>query len=228
MLLFFKKEVLLLWPGGVDNPVGRGPPGFMDLGSVTSLLPVLLQVLLIDLVLAGDNAVVIGLAVNGLPLAQRRTAIWAGIAGATVIRIGFALIALRMLAIIGLTLAGGILLLWVVWKSARELRGTGHTGAAVKKAGNMRSAITRIIVADISMSLDNVLAVAGAARQHPTVLALGLLVSVALMGVAANLVAKLLTKFRWLAWVGLAIVLYVSLTMIYQGSFDVLHHVSKL
>jgi len=199
----------------------------MDFSQIAVLLPVLLQVLLIDLVLAGDNAVVIGLAVNGLPAAQRRTAIWAGISGATVIRIGFALVALKMLAIIGLTLAGGILLLWVVWKSARELRGSQHGEAGPAAPGSLRAAIMKIIVADISMSLDNVLAVAGAARQHPAVLALGLLVSVALMGIAANLVAKLLTKFRWLAWVGLAIVLYVSLTMIYQGSFEVIHHVAK-
>jgi YjbE family integral membrane protein len=197
----------------------------MDFSLIAELAPILLQVLLIDLVLAGDNAVVIGLAVNGLPPAQRRVAIWAGIAGATAIRIGFALVALRMLAIIGLTLAGGILLLWVVWKSARELRGASHAAAA-EKPKSLWSAISRIIVADISMSLDNVLAVAGAARDHPLVLALGLLVSVALMGVAANLVSKLLTKFRWLAWVGIAIVLYVSLMMIYQGSFEVLRHVA--
>ncbi len=200
----------------------RGPPSGMDYTHIAALFPVLLQVLLIDLVLAGDNAVVIGLAVNGLPASQRRVAIWAGIGGATAIRIGFALIALKMLAIIGLTLAGGILLLWVVWKSARELRGTAHAVAGAKPKG-LRSAIIRIILADVSMSLDNVLAVAGAARQHPAVLALGLLVSVALMGVAANLVAKLLSKNRWLAWVGLAIVLYVSLMMIYQGSFQVIH-----
>jgi YjbE family integral membrane protein len=190
--------------------------------------PVLLQVLMIDLVLAGDNAVVIGLAVNGLPTAQRRIAIWAGVAGATVIRIGFALVAVKMLAIIGLTLAGGILLLWVVWKSARELKHSEADQADVPKPGSLRTAITRIIIADVSMSLDNVLAVAGAAHDHPTVLALGLLVSVALMGIAAGLVARLLTRFRWLAWVGLAIVLYVSLHMIYDGSFQVLHHISPL
>jgi YjbE family integral membrane protein len=200
----------------------------MDLAHLLTLLPVLLQVLMIDLVLAGDNAVVIGLAVNGLPSHQRRRAIWAGIGGATVIRIAFALVALKMLALIGLTLAGGILLLWVVWKSARELRHGEAHHAALKPAGRLRTAILRIIVADISMSLDNVLAVAGAAHAHPAVLALGLLVSVALMGVAASLVARLLTKFRWLAWVGLAIVLYVALTMIWQGSFQVLHHVSAL
>ncbi len=197
----------------------------MDLSQIIPLLPILLQVLMIDLVLAGDNAVVIGLAVNGLPPEQRRKAIWAGVAFATAIRIGFALIALKMLAVIGLTLAGGILLLWVVWKSARELRGGQHE-VAVKPAGRLRTAIMRIIVADVSMSLDNVLAVAGAARAHPAVLAIGLLVSVGLMGVAASLVARLLTRFRWLAWVGLGIVLYVSITMIYAGSFQVLNHVT--
>jgi YjbE family integral membrane protein len=183
------------------------------------------QVLFIDLVLAGDNAVVIGLAVNGLPAAQRRKAIWAGIGGATVIRIAFALVAVKMLALIGLTLAGGILLLWVVWKSARELKAGQGGHAAVQASGRLRTAISRIIVADLSMSLDNVLAVAGAAHAHPAVLALGLVVSVALMGIAASLVARLLTRFRFLAWVGLAIVLYVSLEMIWQGSFQVLHHV---
>jgi len=198
----------------------------MNIHAALALLPVLLQVLMIDLVLAGDNAVVIGLAVNLLPPEQKRRAIWAGIGGATVIRIAFALVALKMLSIVGLTLAGGILLLWVVWKSARELRGA-HAEAAIKPSGRLRTAIIRIIVADLSMSLDNVLAVAGAARQHPAVLALGLVVSVGLMGIAASLVARLLTKYRWLAWVGLAIVLYVSLTMIYQGSFQVIHHVGK-
>ncbi|MDR3521326.1 MAG: TerC family protein [Acidocella sp.] len=195
----------------------------MDLAQVSVLLPILLQVLLIDLVLAGDNAVVIGLAVNGLPKAQRRRAILAGIAGATLIRILFALVAVKMLAIIGLTLAGGILLLWVVWKSAREFKKAEVSHHAPPKAGRLRSAIIRIIIADVSMSLDNVLAVAGAAHGHPVLLVVGLIVSVALMGFAASLVARLLQRFRWLTWVGLAIVLYVSLTMIYQGSFEVLH-----
>ncbi len=194
----------------------------MNAATLIHLLPVLLQVLMIDLVLAGDNAVVIGLAVNGLPEAQRPRAIFAGIAGATLIRIGFALLAVKMLALIGLTLAGGFLLLWVVWKSAREMRGAHQ--AKVKPTGRLSTAIIRIIVADVSMSLDNVLAVAGAAHGHPAVLALGLLVSVALMGVAASLVAKLLTRFRFLVWIGLAIVLYVSLHMIYDGSFQVLRH----
>lgn len=196
----------------------------MNAANLVHLLPVLLQVLMIDLVLAGDNAVVIGLAVNNLPEAQRPRAIFAGIAGATLIRIAFALLAVKMLALIGLTLAGGVLLLWVVWKSARELRGGGHE-PAVKPSHQLRTAITRIIIADVSMSLDNVLAVAGAAHGHPAVLALGLLVSVALMGVAASLVARLLTRFRFLIWIGLAIVLYVSLHMIYDGTFEVLRHV---
>ena len=133
----------------------------------------------------------------------------------------------KMLALIGLD-AGRRHSCSFEWygNPARELRGAGH-GQQVEAAGSLRSAIIKIIVADISMSLDNVLAVAGAARNHPAVLALGLLVSVALMGIAANLVAKLLTRFRWLAWVGLVIVLYVSLNMIYQGSFEVIHHVAK-
>ena len=189
--------------------------------SLLTLGPILLQVLLIDLVLAGDNAIVIGLAVNGLAPAQRRRAILAGVMGATLIRIGFALVALKMLAIIGLTLAGGILLLWVAWKSARELREAGQISVA-SPSGSLGRAIWRIMLADISMSLDNVLAVAGAARAHPAVLAIGLLVSVALMGLAASLVAKILQRFHWLAWVGLGIVLYVALTMIYDGSGQIL------
>jgi YjbE family integral membrane protein len=201
----------------------------MDFGPILhealTLGPILLQVLLIDLVLAGDNAVVIGLAVNGLPAEQRRIAILAGIGGATVIRVGFALVAVKMLALIGLTLAGGILLLWVVWKSARELRHGEAAHGGAPAPGSLRKAVLRIIVADISMSLDNVLAVAGAAHGHPWLLVVGLVVSVALMGLAASLVARLLTRFGWLAWVGLAIVLYVSLSMIYEGSFQVLHHI---
>ncbi|MDE8345673.1 MAG: YjbE family putative metal transport protein [Acidocella sp.] len=192
-----------------------------------TLAPILLQVLLIDLVLAGDNAIVIGLAVGGLPAAQRNRAILAGVAGATVIRIAVALIALKMLAIIGLTLAGGILLLWVVWKSVRELRGSA-THTAIQAATSLRTAIWRIIVADISMSLDNVLAVAGAAHSHPLVLALGLIASVALMGLAASLVARLLSRFPWLAWVGIAIVAYVAITMIIQGGHQVWAHIPEV
>ncbi|HQT60087.1 MAG TPA: YjbE family putative metal transport protein [Acidiphilium sp.] len=181
---------------------------------------VLAQVLMIDLVLAGDNAIVIGLAVARLPKAQQKQAILIGVAAATVIRIALALVALRLLAIIGLTLAGGILLLYVAWKSWREFNHRPE-GATAAPPGKLRDAALRIIIADISMSLDNVLAVAGAARDHPALLAAGLLVSVALMGIAANLVARLLTKRRWLVWVGLAIVLYVALEMIHGGILQV-------
>ncbi len=187
---------------------------------LATLAPVLLQVLVIDLVLAGDNAIIIGVAVRGLAPDQRTKAIFAGIAGATLIRIMFALFAVRMLSVIGLTLAGGILLLWVVWKAARELRANEAETIAPAPA-SLKSAIWRIIVADISMSLDNVLAVAGAARAHPAVLALGLVLSIALMGLAANFVANLLARFPWLAWVGLAIVAYVALSMIFEGGLNV-------
>ncbi|MDD2875962.1 MAG: YjbE family putative metal transport protein [Acidiphilium sp.] len=186
-------------------------------------LAVLAQVLMIDLVLAGDNAIVIGLTVGRLPKAQQTRAIMIGVGAATVIRIALALVALRLLAVIGLTLAGGILLLYVVWKSWREFR---H--APVELHGvppvSLRAAAIRIILADLSMSLDNVLAVAGAARNHPALLAAGLVVSVALMGLAANLVAGLLTRFRWLVWVGLVIVLYVAFDMIHTGINQISMH----
>lgn len=182
----------------------------------------LLQVLLIDLVLAGDNAIVVGLAVNGLPVAQRRRAIIFGVAAATLLRIGFALVTLQLLAIVGLLLAGGLLLLWVCWRMYRELRrGDAVHSDSDAAPKTMRAAMFQIVLADLSMSLDNVLAVAGAAREHPWVLVLGLAISVVLMGAAASLVARLLERYRWLAWVGLAIVLYISCKMIWEGSHEV-------
>lgn len=182
----------------------------------------LLQVLLIDLVLAGDNAIVVGLAVNGLPAEQRRRAILFGVAAATLLRIGFALVTLQLLAIVGLLLAGGLLLLWVCWRMYRELRrgNSAHPDVAAPPK-SMRAAMFQIVLADLSMSLDNVLAVAGAAREHPWVLVLGLAISVVLMGAAASLVARLLERYRWLAWVGLAIVLYISCKMIWEGGHEV-------
>lgn len=199
----------------------------------------LLQVIGIDLVLAGDNAIVIGLAAAGLPKELRGKAILVGIAAATVLRIAFALLTTYLLSIVGLVLAGGILLLWVCWKMWRELR-DGHAdearaeealtgedlnadgavaaGAPVKTFGQ---AATQIVLADISMSLDNVLAVAGAAREHPSVLVLGLLLSIALMGVAATFIARLLHRYRWIAYVGLLIIVYVALKMIWQGWHEV-------
>ena len=195
----------------------------------------LLQVIAIDLVLAGDNAIVIGLAAAGLPRDQRPRVILVGLLAATLLRILFATVTTRLLDLTGLLLAGGILLLWVCWKMWRELR-EGHaadlqtaeealTGEDLNRDGaiapaprkTFRQAAIQIIVADVSMSLDNVLAVAGAAREHPTVLVIGLVLSIALMGLAASFIARLLGKHRWIAYVGLAIILYVALKMIWEG-----------
>jgi YjbE family integral membrane protein len=187
-----------------------------------SALIVLGQILLIDLVLAGDNAIIIGLAVAKLPPAQRRKAMIAGIAGATVIRVVFALIAVKLLAIIGLTLAGGILLLWVAWKSAREMTAKPELQGEAAPPASMGGAIWRILVADVSMSLDNVLSVAGAARGHPVLLAVGLVISILLMAVAASFIARLMSRFPWLVWAGIAIVAYVAVKMIYEGSHEVM------
>ncbi|WP_392711415.1 TerC family protein [Rhizobium ruizarguesonis] len=190
-------------------------------------LTALLQVIAIDLVLAGDNAVVIGLAAAGLEATQRRKAIVVGILAATVLRILFASVAVYLLAIVGLLLAGGLLLLWVCWKMWRELRashGGNHEAAGAEGAPRKTffQAATQIVIADVSMSLDNVLAVAGAAREHPSVLVIGLALSIALMGIAANLIARLLNNHRWIAYVGLLIILYVSLDMIHRGAVEVL------
>ena len=190
--------------------------------ALTHDLVALAQVILIDITLAGDNAIVVGLAVAGLPPEQKRSAILFGIAGATALRIALGAIALQLLAIIGLLLAGGLLLLWVCWRMFRELRRPdGHDADGAGEGKTLRQAMTQIVLADLSMSLDNVLAVAGAASGSLWVLALGLLLSVVLMGVAANLVANLLERQRWLAWVGLLIVLYVAVSMIWDGSQDV-------
>ena len=200
----------------------------------------LMQVIAIDLVLAGDNAIVIGLAAAGLPKAQRTQAILVGIIAATVLRIFFAAITTQLLALTGLLLAGGILLLWVCWKMWRELR-AGHaeaderaeealTGLDINADGTVAGGVPRktfaqaawqIVIADVSMSLDNVLAVAGAAREHPTVLVIGLVLSIALMGIAATFIARLLNRYRWIAYVGLAIILYVALKMIWEGWHEV-------
>ena len=200
------------------------------------------QVVLIDLVLAGDNAIVIGLAAAGLPKEQRSKAILWGIIAATVLRIIFASITVQLLAIVGLLLAGGILLLWVCWKMRRELRESHHDIEAIEALAEadinadgtvgggaprktFGQAIWQIVIADVSMSLDNVLAVAGAARDHPYILVFGLALSIALMGIAASFIARLLQKHRWIAYVGLAIILYVALEMCYRGAVELWPHV---
>jgi len=203
-------------------------------------LTALLQVVLIDLVLAGDNAVVIGLAAAGLPADQRRRAIVVGIVAATALRIVFAGVATQLLQVIGLLFAGGVLLLWVCWKMSRELReqaahsgqlAFGHVGGATNTPAPRKTfsqAALQIVAADVSMSLDNVLAVAGAAREHPYILAFGLVLSVALMGVAADLLGRVLQKQRWIAYVGLAIIVYVAFEMIYRGSLELAPVIASL
>ena len=179
------------------------------------------QVVLVDLTLAADNAVVVGLAVAGLPRGQRRGAILLGIGAATVLRVALGAVALRLLEIVGLLLAGGLLLLWVAWKMFRELRGgVGEPGGGTA-AKTLRAAVWQILLADLSMSLDNVLAVAGAANGRLWVLVAGVALSVVLMGVAASVLARLLARHRWLGWVGLLVVLEIALRLIWEGGWQV-------
>ena len=198
--------------------------------------------MMIDLVLAGDNAIVIGLAAAGLPREQRNRAILIGILAATALRIVFASLTVTLLQIVGLLLAGGILLLWVCWKMWRELRHNPAADRAGEEAlanadlnadgtvaggvprKTFAQAATQIVIADVSMSLDNVLAVAGAARDHPWVLVFGLVLSIGLMGLAATFIARLLGRHRWVAYVGLLVILYVALRMIYDGWIEVEPH----
>lgn len=195
-------------------------------------LTALFQVLLIDLVLAGDNAVAVGLAAGALPAEQRRKAIFYGLIAAVIMRIGFALITTQLLGIIGLLFAGGLLLMWVCWKMWKELReqavgeeadaeavldGDPTTEPRARPVKSFRAAFIQILIADLSMSLDNVLAVAGAAREHPGILVFGLILSIALMGVAATYIASLLHRYRWIGYIGLAVVLYVALSMVWEG-----------
>ena len=202
----------------------------------TGVTAALLQVVLIDLVLAGDNAIVIGLAAAGLPEAQRGKAILIGIVAATLLRILFAGLTAQILQVIGLLFAGGVLLLWVCWKMWRELRASSaepikarETAGAVSETSpegsprkTLAQATSQIIVADVSMSLDNVLAVAGAARDHPMVLVFGLILSVAMMGAAASFIARLLQNHRWIAYAGLIVILYVAVEMTYRGTLDIM------
>ncbi|MBS0522144.1 MAG: TerC family protein [Proteobacteria bacterium] len=197
------------------------------LGLDQTVVAAFLQVVLIDLVMSGDNAIIIGMAVAGLPAENRRGIIFWGVTGATVLRLVFAGITTQLLQVIGLTLAGGLLLMWVAWRMYRELRlKARHGSSEVEEAAHappktMRQAMIQIIAADVSMSLDNVLAVAGAARDHLAVLWFGLLLSVILMAVASSFIARLLDRHHWLAWIGFLIIVYVAGDMIWDGTHEV-------
>ncbi|KAA0972510.1 TerC family protein [Aureimonas fodinaquatilis] len=197
----------------------------MNEAVLASEFAALIQVLFIDLVLAGDNAVVVGMAAAGVDPSIRRKVIFWGIGGAVILRVLFAVVAVQLLTIIGLTLAGGVLLLWVCWKMYREIRHADSSEEADASVAaprkTFRQALVQIIVADVSMSLDNVLAVAGAAREHVWVMVLGLFISVILMGAMATLIARLLNKYRFIAWIGLLIILFVAIKMIYEGAEQV-------
>ena len=192
-----------------------------------------LQVLMIDLVLAGDNAIVVGALAAGLPAVQRKKVIFIGVIAALVLRVIFALMVTWLLGIVGLVLAGGILLLWVAWRMYRDVRGhsAGDSPGSPEIAGDEHSGITAsksfaaaawsVAIADVSMSLDNVLALAGAAREHPGILIVGLIFAVALMGIAANIIAQYIERYRWIAWVGLTVIVYVAGKMIWEGWHEV-------
>ena len=193
-------------------------------GAITAFL----EILFIDIVLAGDNAIVVGALAAGLPAEQRRRVILIGVVAALLLRIAFALVVSQLLQIVGLVLAGGILLLWVAWRMYREIRHkdesagsdevTGDEHSGLRPAKSFASAAWGVALADVSMSLDNVLAVAGAAREHPYVLVFGLVLSVLLMGAAANIIARYIDRYRWIAWGGLAVILWVACKMIYEGA----------
>ena len=205
----------------------------MDLSSLFApeAIAAFFEILVIDIVLAGDNAIVVGALAAGLPSEQRRKVIVIGVAAALVLRIAFALITTQLLQIVGLILAGGLLLLWVAWKMWRELRHAGESGGSpeifgdersgLRPASSYASAAWGVALADVSMSLDNVLAVAGAAKDHPHILVFGLILSVILMGVAANLIARYIERYRWIAYVGLAVIVWVACKMIWEGWHDV-------
>lgn len=194
-------------------------------------LVALVQIIIIDFVLAGDNAIVVGLAASRVAPELRMRVIFWGIAGAVVLRIMFAAVATQLLTIVGLTFAGGVLLLWVCWKMYREISvhhpqpamagGAAQAGSPDYKGVSMGAAILQVIIADVSMSLDNVLAVAGAAKGNLVVLAIGLTVAIIFMAVASAYIAKLLARYFWITWIGLAIILYVALEMIWKGTHQI-------
>lgn len=224
---------VLVASGSIGGPAEIWQHIVEDFANITepAALAAFGQVLMIDLLLAGDNAIVVGALAAGLPAADRKKVILIGIGAALVLRIVFALAVTWLLGVVGLIFAGGLLLLWVAWKFWRELRedvgqsigspeieGDQHSG--LKSAKSFAGAAWAVAVADVSMSLDNVLAVAGAAREHPGILIVGLLLSVVLMGVAANFIARYIERYRWIAYIGLAVILYVACKMIYEGWID--------
>ena len=217
---------------GLGGPAEMWAAIVKDFSNITepAALSAFLQVLMIDLVLAGDNAIVVGALAAGLPPEQRKKVILIGVIAALVLRIFFALIVTQLLQIVGLILIGGVLLLWVAWKMWRELRHDGESAGSpeiegdehsgIRPAKSFAGAVWAVAIADVSMSLDNVLAVAGAARDHPGIMIVGLIVAVALMGIAANLIAKYIERYRWIGYVGLAVIVYVAGKMIYDGWVD--------
>lgn len=219
-------------PAGFGGPAEIWASIVKDFSNITepAAFAAFMQVLMIDLVLAGDNAIVVGALAAGLPAEQRRKVIMLGVLAALVLRIVFALIVTQLLQVIGLILVGGLLLLWVAWRMWRDLRHAGeskgspeiygdeHSG--LRPAKSFAGAAWAVAVADVSMSLDNVLAVAGAARDHPGILIVGLIFAVALMGIAANVIAKYIERYRWIAYLGLVVILYVAFKMIYDGWVD--------
>ena len=218
--------------GGIWNSIVHD---FSNIGEPAALAA-FGQVLMIDIMLAGDNAIVVGALAAGLPAEQRKKVILIGIIAALVLRIFFALLVTQLMQIVGLILAGGVLLLWVAWKMYREIRHAGESAGSAEIHGDEHSGLRpaksfagaawAVALADVSMSLDNVLAVAGAAKDHPGILMIGLVLSVALMGLAANVIAKYIDRYRWIAWIGLIVILWVAGKMIYEGFVD--HEVGVL
>lgn len=232
---------MILFAAGVPASGGIWDAIVHDFSNITepAAFTAFIQVLLIDLVLAGDNAIVVGALAAGLPADQRRKVILIGVGAALVLRIGFALVVQQLLGIVGLVLAGGVLLLWVAWRMWRDIRSdhgesagspeiVGDEDSGLRPAKTFAAAAWGVAIADVSMSLDNVLAVAGAAREHPEILIVGLIFAVAMMGVAANVIAKYIERYRWIAWVGLLVILYVAIKMIWDGWHDVHPHFMNL
>ncbi len=219
-------------PQGLGGPADMWAAIVKDFSNITEpgAFAIFVQVLMIDLVLAGDNAIVVGALAAGLPAEQRRKVILIGVVAALVLRVLFALIVTQLLQVVGLILIGGVLLLWVAWKMWRELHHAGESAGSpemegdehsgIRPAKSFAAAVWAVAIADVSMSLDNVLAVAGAARDHPGIMIVGLVFAVALMGLAANIIAKYIERYRWIAYFGLAVILYVAVRMIYDGWID--------